>query len=295
MLSSGRSIVSSGVSTRVSGTGSPSTVRARALPGTSTARAHSRSSASLLPKNGGGSTVLHSMVTAATKIFVPRSTVHVGGAAGSSVNGATTPSRSTHQGSPAASGFSGTGVSSTVSQSSPSRVASARSGAGLDWMSGAADAAGAVTTTPTTTASRTRARRHIGLLLFGRPHRAGTICTPVGAAYLQCGHGTCWVGRLFMPLAVHRQGRDRRMSGHVSSCRRSYRRLERPLHPVYPDQGSRHDQRQGHRSTACRTHMTSDTEHQGLSWQSFVGSSPDRKSTRLNSSHANISYAVFCL
>src|SRR5258707_6414449 len=26
-----------------------------------------------------------------------------------------------------------------------------------------------------------------------------------------------------------------------------------------------------------------------------AGSSPDRKSTRLNSSHANISYAVFCL
>src|SRR5947209_13549151 len=27
----------------------------------------------------------------------------------------------------------------------------------------------------------------------------------------------------------------------------------------------------------------------------FLGSSRDRKSTRLNSSHANISYAVFCL
>src|SRR3712207_8696551 len=26
-----------------------------------------------------------------------------------------------------------------------------------------------------------------------------------------------------------------------------------------------------------------------------VGAAPDRKSTRLNSSHANISYAVFCL
>src|SRR5258707_6207122 len=26
-----------------------------------------------------------------------------------------------------------------------------------------------------------------------------------------------------------------------------------------------------------------------------LGSAPDRKSTRLNSSHANISYAVFCL
>src|SRR3712207_8842941 len=27
----------------------------------------------------------------------------------------------------------------------------------------------------------------------------------------------------------------------------------------------------------------------------FIGANPDRKSTRLNSSHANISYAVFCL
>src|SRR3712207_7799101 len=27
----------------------------------------------------------------------------------------------------------------------------------------------------------------------------------------------------------------------------------------------------------------------------YLGMSPDRKSTRLNSSHANISYAVFCL
>src|SRR3712207_7309595 len=27
----------------------------------------------------------------------------------------------------------------------------------------------------------------------------------------------------------------------------------------------------------------------------FIPSTPDRKSTRLNSSHANISYAVFCL
>src|SRR3712207_7798858 len=30
-------------------------------------------------------------------------------------------------------------------------------------------------------------------------------------------------------------------------------------------------------------------------WRSVGGSTPDRKSTRLNSSHANISYAVFCL
>src|SRR5947209_12365369 len=30
-------------------------------------------------------------------------------------------------------------------------------------------------------------------------------------------------------------------------------------------------------------------------WRSWMSSTPDRKSTRLNSSHANISYAVFCL
>src|SRR3712207_9450323 len=32
-----------------------------------------------------------------------------------------------------------------------------------------------------------------------------------------------------------------------------------------------------------------------LSWHHMPGWHPDRKSTRLNSSHANISYAVFCL
>src|SRR3712207_8368396 len=33
----------------------------------------------------------------------------------------------------------------------------------------------------------------------------------------------------------------------------------------------------------------------GFTVLSFLGAPPDRKSTRLNSSHANISYAVFCL
>src|SRR3712207_7629895 len=33
----------------------------------------------------------------------------------------------------------------------------------------------------------------------------------------------------------------------------------------------------------------------GLTCAGKPGESPDRKSTRLNSSHANISYAVFCL
>src|SRR3712207_9004844 len=42
--------------------------------------------------------------------------------------------------------------------------------------------------------------------------------------------------------------------------------------------------------------------HPSVSWQPFRNANitaglarPDRKSTRLNSSHANISYAVFCL
>src|ERR1035437_10767230 len=44
------------------------------------------------------------------------------------------------------------------------------------------------------------------------------------------------------------------------------------------------------RSKTCR--------NLGSSWMprhSFAGTMEDRKSTRLNSSHANISYAVFCL
>src|SRR3712207_7649297 len=32
-----------------------------------------------------------------------------------------------------------------------------------------------------------------------------------------------------------------------------------------------------------------------FSWRSLMAAELDRKSTRLNSSHANISYAVFCL
>lgn len=42
-----------------------------------TARAHTRSSASLLPKNGAPSSVLHSADHAATKTFVPGLTAHV--------------------------------------------------------------------------------------------------------------------------------------------------------------------------------------------------------------------------
>src|SRR3712207_8417192 len=47
-----------------------------------------------------------------------------------------------------------------------------------------------------------------------------------------------------------------------------------------------------------RRHASSLVLEQGISVRHFRVSSssqPDRKSTRLNSSHANISYAVFCL
>src|SRR3712207_8175302 len=41
------------------------------------------------------------------------------------------------------------------------------------------------------------------------------------------------------------------------------------------------------------------TRHRAVGWQggsqAVVAADEDRKSTRLNSSHANISYAVFCL
>src|SRR3712207_7530848 len=52
--------------------------------------------------------------------------------------------------------------------------------------------------------------------------------------------------------------------------------------------------RQRHRITSCsprRRHRVTGA-HNGDGWATFIR---DRKSTRLNSSHANISYAVFCL
>src|SRR3712207_7859157 len=43
------------------------------------------------------------------------------------------------------------------------------------------------------------------------------------------------------------------------------------------------------------TFVIPDDEDVGDALQGGVSLKPDRKSTRLNSSHANISYAVFCL
>src|SRR3712207_6946468 len=55
-----------------------------------------------------------------------------------------------------------------------------------------------------------------------------------------------------------------------------------------------------YRERSCQRHQL--TEAEGVAWDAVaalcaVGVHPggDRKSTRLNSSHANISYAVFCL
>src|SRR5258707_8358801 len=58
------------------------------------------------------------------------------------------------------------------------------------------------------------------------------------------------------------------------------------------------------RSRPWRSRKTSPGQGQALAWQKrvriqsareFPCGAQDRKSTRLNSSHANISYAVFCL
>src|SRR5260221_10832156 len=50
----------------------------------------------------------------------------------------------------------------------------------------------------------------------------------------------------------------------------------------------------GHQSIGDRIELHSDAQYTGKNVSSF-DSVPDRKSTRLNSSHTVISYAVFCL
>src|SRR5947209_12598414 len=51
----------------------------------------------------------------------------------------------------------------------------------------------------------------------------------------------------------------------------------------------------GMRDVAARSPMTRDAIFRLYSMSKPITSVVDRKSTRLNSSHANISYAVFCL
>src|SRR5215213_456305 len=132
MLSAGRSMLRSCVSTPLTGTGRPSTMTVGAAPA-SFCRAHSRNSGSVVPKSKWSpANVLHSHVLAATKILVPRLTVHVKSPPGNGVNGATVlPPRSTHAGFPVTKGFSAVGVSITNIHKSPSAAASGLVGAAL--------------------------------------------------------------------------------------------------------------------------------------------------------------------
>src|SRR3712207_8211358 len=47
--------------------------------------------------------------------------------------------------------------------------------------------------------------------------------------------------------------------------------------------------------TVCQTYCRTSKDKFGTSYHTAFSTIIDRKSTRLNSSHANISYAVFCL
>src|SRR3712207_8033716 len=51
----------------------------------------------------------------------------------------------------------------------------------------------------------------------------------------------------------------------------------------------------GHVDERAHAELTGDGRHRQSRLQVAGGDGQDRKSTRLNSSHANISYAVFCL
>src|SRR5947209_16541274 len=68
-------------------------------------------------------------------------------------------------------------------------------------------------------------------------------------------------------------------------------RREAPAAPARARaEGSREEQKRERRGRAGRAAAAVAAQHQGLK-----ACRQDRKSTRLNSSHANISYAVFCL
>src|SRR5450755_622011 len=121
MLSAGRSRRLSPDVTSVTGTRAPSrtTMTSPVVIPAFTARAHARSSVSLLPKNGEPSSVLHSADHAATNTFVPGFTTHVIDSTPGAANGATPPPRSTHRVSTPPNGFCGVGVSSTFFHIAP--------------------------------------------------------------------------------------------------------------------------------------------------------------------------------
>src|SRR5437763_15267273 len=117
------------VSTSVTGTGWPSTLTVCVVIRLSARRAFARSSASLAPPQVSPLNVLHSVVHAATKIFVPRMTLHFSAPLGP--HGATMLPVSMTQVSPPANGFWGGGVWSTVVHKSPRVSASPLVGAAL--------------------------------------------------------------------------------------------------------------------------------------------------------------------
>src|SRR3712207_7347057 len=69
--------------------------------------------------------------------------------------------------------------------------------------------------------------------------------------------------------------------------------------PIYRSARARPDRRRGgrgvHRRGVARGRRQLRRLHRGRQSRGRRGAGQDRKSTRLNSSHANISYAVFCL
>src|SRR3712207_7866423 len=67
--------------------------------------------------------------------------------------------------------------------------------------------------------------------------------------------------------------------------------LHDPL-PIYAREGTRGEARENRRRNPAMPFKTPPLRHAS---PPFVRRLADRKSTRLNSSHANISYAVFCL
>src|SRR5947209_16480452 len=65
-----------------------------------------------------------------------------------------------------------------------------------------------------------------------------------------------------------------------------------PSSPLPPSSGQPHYNGQMPRQQGWPTE--NNTKQQGQGWVANTMQTVDRKSTRLNSSHANISYAVFC-
>src|SRR3712207_7731666 len=59
--------------------------------------------------------------------------------------------------------------------------------------------------------------------------------------------------------------------------------------------GPRRGTRRGADGRPCGTRRRPEARGEAASARAYGETFPDRKSTRLNSSHANISYAVFCL